>query len=303
MGSSSLVFPKLPYSAFRSGPLTIRETVYGIVKRLRFFISHIETERKRRLLEKGRVRVLDVGCGTGVNVTIPLAGMGYWTVGVDPDPSSIVRAKELSSDLRNVEFISGRLEDQVFPKPFDVIICSEVLEHLESPAKLLAQIATNLSDEGLLLLSVPNGFGYFEIDSVLWRLIVTNRRLEQALYSAEYRFWRTFGTSDLLARRSMEYDPKRRSLTQSTLSIDQSHFQSFMLSKVFRLLSDQGFRVLERRNTTLLAGNLIGLLLRELDFFLQLNSEIADKLPAFLASGWLIAARANNRSHVADIFI
>jgi len=205
--------------------------------------------------------------------------------------------------LRNVEFICGRLEHQTFPEPFHVVICSEVLEHLEDPAELLDQIATNLYDKGLLLLSVPNGFGYFEIESVLWRFIVANWKLKQALYSMEYRFWKKFGTPDLLARRSMEYEPKRYSLTQSTLSVDQSHFQSFMLSKVFRLLSDQGFRVLERRNTTLLAGNLIGLLLRELDFFLQLNSEIADKLPAFLASGWLIAARANNRSHVADIFI
>jgi len=295
---SSLVFPRLPYSAFCSGPLTIRETVYGILKRLRFFISHIETERKRRLLNQGQVRVLDVGCGTGVNVTIPLARMGYSIVGVDPDESSIARARELSSDLRNVEFICGRLEHQTFPEPFHVVICSEVLEHLEDPAELLDQIATNLYDKGLLLLSVPNGFGYFEIESVLWRFIVANWKLKQALYSMEYRFWKKFGTPDLLARRSMEYEPKRYSLTQSTLSVDQSHFQSFTLYRILRLLLDQRFTVLERRNTTLLAGNLIGLLVRELDFFLRLNSEIAEKLPAFAATGWLIAARTEKQIRV-----
>jgi len=298
-----MVFPKLPYPAFRSGQLTIRETVYGIVKRLRFFISHIETERKRRRLLQRQMRVLDVGCGTGVNVTIPLASMGYSIVGVDADQSSIARARGLSSGLKNVEFVCGRLEDQTFAEPFHVVICSEILEHVEEPSKILRQIATNLYDGGLLLLSVPNGFGYFEIESVLWRLIVAHWKLEQALYTIEYRFWRKFGSPDLLARRSMEHEPKRYSLTQSTLSVDQSHFQSFTLSRVLRLLSDQGFRVLERRNTTLLAGNLIGLLARELDFLLRLNSEIAEKLPAFTASGWLIAARANNRDRVADFSV
>ena len=292
----SLVFPDGPHGAFRSGPLVIRETVYGIAKRLRFFISHIEAERNRNCLEPEQVRALDVGCGTGVNVTIPLANMKYSVVGIDPDPNSISRAQHLSSDLTNLQFICGMLEDQVFREPFHIIICSEVLEHLASPAKLLWQIKKNLHDKGLLLLSVPNGFGYFEIESPLWQLIARSRLLTQTLYSMEYRFWRRFGSPGLLARRAMEYDSCRYSLTQSTLSTDQSHFQSLTSSEVSRLLSDQGFRILERRNTTLLAGNLIGLMVRELDPFLRWNSRAADKFPALAAAGWLVAARANNRS-------
>jgi len=48
-------------AAFVSGPLLIRETVYGIVKRLDFFVRHIEAYRQRKNLEPGKVRVLDFG--------------------------------------------------------------------------------------------------------------------------------------------------------------------------------------------------------------------------------------------------
>jgi SAM-dependent methyltransferase len=296
-GGWSNVFPNLPYLAFQSGSLTIRETVYGIVKRLRFLISHVEAERRRLALEPEELRVLDIGCGTGVNVTIPLAGMGYSMVGIDSDDGSINRARNLSAGLTNVEFICGKLEDQVFSQPFHVVICSEVLEHIENPERFLGQVCDNLRSQGLFLLTLPNGFGYFEMESVLWRFIIANPRMERALYSIEYIFWRKFGSKDLLARRSAEFEPSRYSLTQSTLSPGGgTHSQFFRLGNVSRLLVDQGFTILERRNNTIFAGNLLGLLVREIDAFLEWNARAADKLPGFMASGWLIAARADRRN-------
>jgi len=285
------VFPIGPHAAFRSGSLIIRETVYGIVKRLRFFLSQIEAERGMRSLQPAEARVLDVGCGTGVNVTIPLANMKYSILGLDADSSSIAQAQKLSKGLTNLQFICGTLENQTFPEPFHAIICSEVLEHLANPARLLTEIKKNLCEGGLFLLSVPNGFGYFEIESPLWRIINGNRLLRQALYSMEYRFWKELGSPELLARRAVEYDPIRYALTQSTLSTDQSHFQSFTLARLLRLLSGCGFSVLEARNTTVFAGNLAGLVARELDPFLRWNSQAAGRLPSFVASGWLVAAR------------
>jgi len=285
------VFPIGPHAAFRSGSLIVRETVYGIVKRLRFFLSRIEAERSMRSLQPAQVRVLDVGCGTGVNMTIPLANMKYSILGLDADSSSIAQAQKLSKGLTNLQFISGTLENRTFPEPFHVVICSEVLEHLANPAKLLTEIRKNLCGGGLLLLSVPNGFGYFEIETPLWRIVNGNRLLRQTLYSMEYRFWKRFGSPELLARRTVEYDPTRYSVTQSTLSGNQSHFQSFTLARLIRLLSARGFIVFESQNTTVFAGNLVGLLARELDPFLRWNSKAADRLPAFAASGWLVAAR------------
>jgi hypothetical protein len=80
-------------------------------------------------------------------------------------------------------------------------------------------------------------------------------------------------------------------LTWSTLAPDTDHCQAFTRHKITQLLESQRLQVLAARNNTFLAGNLLGLLVRELDVFLAWNARVADKLPACLVSGWLIAAQ------------
>ena len=279
-------------AAFVSGPLLIRETVYGIVKRLDFFVKHIEAYRRRENLEPHEVRVLDVGCGTGVNVTIPLANAGYSIAGLDFDFASIDRARQLARGLKNVEFICGSVESLQSQQPFHVIICSEVLEHFQEPVVFVRQLVSALKERGLLLVTVPNGFGFFELDSVFWRILSRFPRLvNNLLYRWENLFWEIFGSSAILQRRKDEYRPDRLALTHSTLAPDLTHYQSFTRSKITQLLQSQGCCVSEVRNNTFLAGNLLGLVVRELDRFLAWNARIADKLPGFLVSGWLIAAQ------------
>lgn len=279
-----------PYVALVAGPLVVRETVFGIVKRVDFFIQHIEAYRQVNGIEADEIRILDVGCGTGVNVTMPLATAGYTVIGIDVDSASIERARRTAQGLMNIEFLCGSLEDLQPHLPFHAIICSEVLEHLKEPVGLVRQIATALKEPGLLLATVPNGTGYFAFESVFWRALSRYPRLVQKLYEYEYRFWKRFGSSEILRRREEEYRPERLELTWSTLAPDTTHYQSFTRPRVIRLLQSQGFRILTARNNTFLAGNLIGLLGRELERFLLWNSRIADRLPSFLVSGWLIAA-------------
>lgn len=278
-------------AALVSGPLVIRETIYGIVKRLDFFVRNIEGYRQKEGLEPYEVRILDVGCGTGVNVAIPLAHAGYFVLGIDSDFPSIDRGQQLARNLKNIEFLCGSLESHHFAQRFHVVICSEVLEHLEEPALLIQQIKAALHERGLLLVTVPNGFGYFELDSFFWRIFSSYPRLIEKIYQLENIFWRRFGSTAILQRREEEYRSERLKLTWSTLAPDTAHFQSFTPWKISRLLSSEGFRVLEVRNNTFLAGNLLGLLVRELDSFLSWNCRIADKLPSALVSGWLIATR------------
>lgn len=290
---STAVMPKVlrdhPFSAIVSGPLVIRETVYGIVKRLDFFIQHIEACRKREGVTTQEVSILDIGCGTGVNVLIPLAEVGYSVVGLDSDVASVERARELSMGRKNIQFRCGSLDHERFDSSFHVVICSEVLEHLQEPGVLVRQMSSVLKEGGLLLVTVPNGFGFFELDSFFWRFLCRSQRVIDTLYGWENKFWRVFGSAEILQRREGEYRPERLKLTWSTLASETSHFQSFTRSKITRLLRSEGFRVLEIRNNTFLAGNLLGLVVRELNGFLSWNSRIADRLSHVLASGWLIA--------------
>jgi len=289
--------PEHPFAALASGPLVIRETVYGIVKRLEFFIQHIEAYRKREDLDTCEVRILDVGCGTGVNVTIPLAEVGYSVVGLDLDVASIERGRELSMGRKNIQFRCGTLDHEHFDQSFHVVICSEVLEHLQEPGVLLRHMNAVLKEGGLLLVTVPNGFGFFELDSFFWRILCRSQRLLDTLYGWENKFWRIFGSAETLQRRAEEYSPERLKLTWSSLSSEANHYQSFTNSKIIRLLRSEGFYVSRMRNNTFLAGNLLGLFIRELDTFLAWNCYIADQLPSFLVSGWLIAAEKSQHKN------
>jgi SAM-dependent methyltransferase len=97
---------------------------------------------------------LDVGCGAG-ELACTLAELGLKGVALDFSPAAIKHAESirqergLSSD--SIEFFVGGLE-AVKGRQFDLIICSEVLEHIEDDATMLRNL---LKHSKKLLISVP----------------------------------------------------------------------------------------------------------------------------------------------------
>jgi 2-polyprenyl-6-hydroxyphenyl methylase/3-demethylubiquinone-9 3-methyltransferase len=47
-------------------------------------------------------------------------------------------------------------------KSFDIVLCSDVIEHLESPAMLLREIGRVLRPDGLAIVSFPNSWNILE---------------------------------------------------------------------------------------------------------------------------------------------
>lgn len=283
-------------AGIRVGEFIFRETAYGVVKRLRFFVEHIEAERTRLKVSREEMRVLDVGCGTGTYVTIPLAAMGYKVVGIDADENSIQRAREnaATAGVRDLELSSSLLQEWEGP-PFHIIICSEVLEHQAKPEDLLQAIRCALVEKGLLLVTVPNGYGYYELESFITRIVpflpAVADRLERYLV-------RTVGTPALRRRHKIEYggedsdrDRWRNATEQSSLAADEKHYQAFTPSRIRRLLTSQDFEICAFRNNTFLAGNAWNALIRSLDVVLYWNGRVADFLPRLVSSDWMIASR------------
>ena len=60
-------------------------------------------------------------------------------------------------------FSPGKLEDFAFSERFDIIICSEVLEHLKRPEEMLNGLKELVKKDGIFLFTIPNGFGPLEI--------------------------------------------------------------------------------------------------------------------------------------------
>jgi len=286
-GIAERILISKPYLALRMNNYIFRETTYGIVKRLHFLLNHIEKKRQELGLEVEQIRILDVGCGTGVNVTIPLANIGYSIVGLDTDRATVMRAQQIARKISNIEFRHAKLEKSHFPEQFHVVICSEVFEHLKEPQVLVKQMRNVLNDLGLLLVTVPNGYGYFELESAIDQRFPMIANLADNI---QQRIVRRFGSDALKQRHSKERTKEHCKLACPSLDCETTHCNKFTYHKIKRIIQDNNYKIIDFHNRTFLAGNIINVLLRESDMLLNWNCAIADLLPKSMCSGWLIAA-------------
>jgi ubiquinone/menaquinone biosynthesis C-methylase UbiE len=103
--------------------------------------------------------VIDLGCGSGALLErIGRALPETRLVGIDVEPSALKLARQR---LPHAEFVSGDLDQvgagQAFRGHADAVVCSEVLEHLESPELALRLAGELLQPGGRLVVTVPAG--------------------------------------------------------------------------------------------------------------------------------------------------
>ena len=80
------------------------------------------------------LRVLDVGCGGGI-LCEPLARLGAEVIGIDPVRENIIQAQAHAEVMRlSITYLPCALEELPKDLPlFDVILASEIIEHVENP--------------------------------------------------------------------------------------------------------------------------------------------------------------------------
>ena len=96
--------------------------------------------------------VLDAGCGEGFGIEHAMQQGNTKIVGLDNNIGALYLAQQRH---RNYNFTSGNLYSLPFPSlSFDLVVCMEVLEHLDNPAKGLIELLR--VSRRWLLLSVPH---------------------------------------------------------------------------------------------------------------------------------------------------
>ena len=106
------------------------------------------------------LRILDVGCGDGV-ISEPLIKKGHFVAAVDlPTVATSAHKCNVSS------IMAGDAETLAFADAtFDLVIASEVLEHLWAPESFIDEAYRTLKPRGFLIIETPEGMAGLNYDS------------------------------------------------------------------------------------------------------------------------------------------
>lgn len=99
-------------------------------------------------------RVLEVGCSVG-HVTEHLVANDNEVVGIELDPDAAAEARTYASTVHVADIDRTPLGELV-DGPFDVVVFGDVLEHLRDPSAALDAAARLLTDDGHIVVSIPN---------------------------------------------------------------------------------------------------------------------------------------------------
>ena len=121
-----------------------------IHERMRFLVDWVDRE-------PGPIRVLDAGCGSGLALLYL-----YWYqrnkissyLGLDLDTEKLRARYEFVAIPRSFENID--LDSSWQFGKFDLVFCSEVLEHLKADSRLFSRLCRHLSENGTLLITTPH---------------------------------------------------------------------------------------------------------------------------------------------------
>jgi methionine biosynthesis protein MetW len=153
-------------------------------------------------------RVLELGCACGDLGALLQRDKDCSVLGVEVDDEAAAEARG-----RGLEVLGASLEDPATLDvlaargPFDVVIATDVLEHLRDPQPVVAALVRFVSPRGLAIVAVPN----------------------VATWSSRWR---------LLTRGTWEYGEDGL--------LDRTHLRFFTWDTIHRLVEQHGWRVTDR---------------------------------------------------------
>jgi SAM-dependent methyltransferase len=247
-------------------PALPADDIFGNVKKMRFILRVLDDYRARVNRD---IAVLDFGCGNAIGVGQYLVGKGIRYVGVDFHGPSLTYARQhFGGD--QAEFLETVPQDRMF----DVIIYADVLEHVPDPLAIVSAHARLLAPGGIIIGTVPNGYGPCEIEKFVDRHL----RLYKML-----RFVKR--TALGLAGRSVN---PAQSVPYNS---ECGHVIFFTLGSLRRMAADAGFEIIRFAHGGFVGADLTGNTIFAGQRFADWNGRTADRLPSWMVSTWYFVLR------------
>jgi SAM-dependent methyltransferase len=252
-----------------------RENVFGHSKKLALILGSLHRLRAERART---LQILDVGCGNGEAVTRFLAMRGDHVLGIDIHKQSIEYGQRVLGTERLKFRVAHIVDLAADAARYDAVVLSDVLEHVLNPSELLTAARGLLRPDGLLLLSVPNGRGPFEIESAVSRVPFLGRGLLTAIDRLVAFFNRYVWRDAWVVVASQE----------APYNLESGHLHFFTRRSLDGLIAHSGFVVHARRNVSWLSGPFTNYLFAPWAAFCLWNARVADWLPPSIVSAWYL---------------
>ena len=218
------------------------------IKKLRFIYDAICAYAAERAVDPSALKILEVGCGDG-SITLPLSRLGGTVRAFDLDENLVHGVKRSIAERGITNITVNRDDAYTFDAndvKYDVIVVSEVLEHTDQPADIVGKLRTHLAPRGILIATVPNGYGPWELKNKFLKLLTLN--------------------------------------TAKDKECGHHHVQFFTYASFIRMLDSHGLLLVGFSKSDVLSG--LSYCASKNGIVAGIDLALADFLPSWLASGW-----------------
>lgn len=243
---------------------------FADIKRLNFIIEVLE-----KRLPTG-AEVLDVGCGNGV-ISRSLGEKGFTVKGIDVSEKAISRARELNK-FPNVRFeVIGAEKLVADGNRYHAVICSEVLEHLNDPGKLLDVLHQLIHRDGVLLVTVPNGKGPREL--LVTRPVIALQKKNNWMWRGVQKVKTVFGYKGTTVQSSAD---------------DLTHIQFFTKSSLQKLANSTRFSIIRFGKTNFIEDVFpFSFFAKKIKVLQKFDCAVAELLPYNMTGGFMTVWEKN----------
>lgn len=155
---------------------------------IRYGIGHTRRDRILGLVKNSlAIKVLDVGCARGY-LGLRIKESGKYVAGIEISVGAAIEAKRVLDEVYIFDVSLGWPEE-VRKQRFDLVILSEVLEHVFDPVFVLKNIHEILNSDGEVIITTPN----FMTWTNRWKFIFGNFSYqEQGMFDFSHIRWFTY---------------------------------------------------------------------------------------------------------------